>query len=393
MSIFRFTLVWIFCSYAILATEKNPEKSQKTSIKDQHKDKSPNIPSKPKSVSRMEYDRLENKEYISLTRFKEIAKNSKIDLDPLLLTVNVIHGKKKVRFQVDSKFYAGDGEIYPLDYAPVYHKNDVYMPRQLVEELFTELGLTIRYKFEEKNVAVQEDEKKVNSGGGLDFIVIDPGHGGKDPGAFGVSSVMEKKITLEVSTYVSEFLKQEFPGVKIYMTRNRDNFVSLEKRSDIANEKLKKDNFGIFISFHCNSTLAQSVHGYEIFYLSQNPGSEEDRKVMMRENDLVSTGDPEIGMIESYLLNSQILAESKMLARQLNRTLMTQLSGHVSSRGVRKADFRVLRKSLMPAVLVEMGYISNSGEASVLQTGEYKKKLSGALSAGIKNFIKYRPKM
>jgi len=366
--IFKIGLVYSLLSFVIFSNEK-------------------------KSENHIAYDTINHKEYISLNRFRKVAKNVHIDFNRLLLTVEVIHKKKMVRFQVNSKFYYSDGGMYPLDYAPVYQKNDVYMPRTLVEDLFTELDLSISYKFDNKKVTVREESHKMRSNAGIDFIVIDPGHGGKDPGASGTSSAIEKKITLDVSEYLNKYLNNEFPGVKIYMTRSRDNFVSLEKRSDIANKKLNKENFGVFISLHCNSTLSQNVHGYEVFYLSQNPGSEEDRKVMMRENDLLSSGDPDIGLIESYLLNSQILAESKTLARQLNRSLMTELSGHVTSRGVRKADFRVLRKSLMPAVLIEMGYISNTAEASVLQTDKYKLKLANAISIGIKNFIKFKPKM
>jgi len=346
-----------------------------------------------KNESRLEYDKLEGGEYISLQRFKSVVKHTRVDFDPILLTAKIIHGKKTLRIQVDSKFYAVGDDLYSLEFAPVYHKNDIYLPRPLVEEVFTELALPVSYKFEKKNITVVDEPKMDVKINGIDFIVIDPGHGGRDPGASSGTSVIEKKITMEVAEYLDDLLKREFPGVRIYMTRHKDVYVALEKRADIANDHLEKNNFGIFISLHCNATLERGIHGYEVFYLSQNPGSEEDRKVMMRENDLVSSGDPDIDSIESYLLNSQILAESKMLARQLNRTLMTELSGQVSSRGVRKADFRVLRKSLMPAVLIEMGYISNSDEAAVLQTGRYKKNLGDAISSGIKNFIKYRPKM
>lgn len=347
----------------------------------------------PETLNRITYDRIDSREYISLTQFRKVAKNTKTDWDPLLLTLKIRHGRKIVKMQVDSKFYISNGEQYPLDFAPVFQKNNLYIPRPLVEELFTDLAIPVSFRFDDKSITVREETKSKKALSGLDFIVIDPGHGGKDPGAFSVNSVMEKKIALEVSTYINSYLKKEFPDIKIYMTRYKDEFLTLEKRSDIANEKLGNQRFGIFISFHCNSTLQNNIRGYEIFYLSQNPGSEEDRKVMMRENDLVASGDPEIGMIESFLLNSQILAESKVLARQLNRTLMTELKGTVVSRGVRKADFRVLRKSLMPAVLVEMGYISNASELKVLQTDSYKKKLAISIANGIRKFIKYTPKM
>ena len=341
----------------------------------------------------LKYEHIAQKEYISLHKFRKLARNVDVKTDPLLLTAEFVYQKNSVRIQVDSNFYISNGDQYPLEYPPVFYKNEIYLPRALVEELFTDLGLSVKFNFSKENLFVKQESAPEKTRLNLDFIMIDPGHGGKDPGAFGITSVMEKKITLETSVYLYKYLKREYPGLKVYMTRYNDEFIPLETRSEMANKKIKADDFGIFLSIHCNSALQPRVSGYEIFYLSQNPGSDEDRKVMMRENDLVSSGDPEIGLIESYLLNSQILAESKMLARQFNRTLLTQLKGLVSSRGVRKADFRVLRNSLMPAILLEIGYISNNKEVSVLNSEKFKEELAKAVSAGIRNFLKYRPKI
>jgi len=328
---------------------------------------------------------------LSFDELKKNIQNAQFSWNPLLLTAQIKHEKNEVRFQVDSSFYISNGDQYSLEYPPVFDSGNLYIPSALAEELFTGLGLPVHYSFQKKKVQVKSEKSGNTPNGSLDFIMIDPGHGGKDPGAFGVSGVKEKDITFEVSRYLQNYLKKEFPLLKIYITRDRDSFIPLERRSDMANTKLKGNSFGLFISIHCNSALQKSVHGFEIFYLAQNPGSDEDRKVMMRENDIVSSGDPDIGTIESYLLNSQILAESKVLARQLNRTLMTEYGNMIVSRGVRRADFRVLRKALMPAVLLEIGYISNDHEVQVLQSEAFKKNLASSLSKGIKNFIKYRP--
>jgi N-acetylmuramoyl-L-alanine amidase len=330
-------------------------------------------------------------EYISLGNFKNLNKKIEVNWNPLLLTAELHYGKNKIRFQADTRFFVSNSDAYSLKDPPVFYKNDLYLPRELVEEIITELSIPVNFKFEEKNLKVQEDKPVHRAKAGLDFIMIDPGHGGKDPGAFGFSRVMEKDITIKTSLYLYEYLKKQFPGVKIYISRQSDTFVSLEKRSDIANKKLNRNGLGIFISIHCNSTIQRNIHGYEVFYLSQTPGSEEDRRVMMRENDIISAPEPEISMIESYLLNSQVLSESKMLARQINRALLTQMDGVVSSRGVRKADFKVLRRSLMPAVLLEIGYISNKNEAEVLQSSKFREKLAVGISEAINNFIKKRP--
>ena len=344
----------------------------------------------PSKLENIRYERIDKKEYISLHTFKSIERNIRVNWDPLLLTAQIIHGSHEVKLQVDAGFFISDGQQYPIEYPPVFYRGKIYLPKPLVEELFTELKIPVKYKFDTQKIYVQKDTQ-THKPGGLDFIILDPGHGGKDPGAFGVTSVKEKKITLDVALHVFQYLKKAYPGTKIYLTRDRDKFISLEKRAAMANQKLGSHNFGIFISLHCNSTLQSSVKGYEIFYLSQNPGSEEDRKVMIRENDNLSSGESSIAILESYLLNSQILAESKMLARQFNKAFMTDLKGFVISRGVRKADFHVLRKSLMPAVLVELGYISNSSETTVLQTDLFKDKISKSISNGIGNFIRNKP--
>ncbi len=338
--------------------------------------------------------------YVSLDEFLKASDKFKSEWNPLTLKLDITYEEKLVRMEIGAPYYISDGYQYQLQYGPTIQNNVIYLPRELVEELFTEFQLPIQYRFKENKVATipkaapTADQKKspdiAPRKAKLDFIVIDPGHGGKDPGAFGVSSIQEKEITLKVSQHLYYHLKKAFPETSVYITRFDDRFITLEGRAEIANRKLEKHGFGIYISIHCNSALTNKVHGYEIFYLAQNPSSEEARQVMLRENALVN-GEGEVALLESFLLDSQLIAESKVLARQMDGAFRGELNGTVSSRGVRRADFAVLRHSLMPAILLEMGYISNSAEANMLQSKKFRDKLSAGVEEGIREFMKNRP--
>lgn len=346
------------------------------------------------AATTLKFKYIQGKKYIGLKELKSINHSLKVNWNPLLLVLELRHKNHSVRMKADEKFFISQGTQYPLQSPPLNRQGEFYLPEENLEEILTELGLPVHYRIKKEGVLFKNDPPKntpKSSGGRLEFIMIDPGHGGKDPGAFGQYSAVEKKITLDVSLYLYHYLRKAYPQLHVYITRANDRFIALDKRSEKANQKLRGNNYGLFISLHCNSSLQSKVRGYEIFYLAQNPGSDEDRQVMIRENNNLDAGEADVGKIESFLLNSQILAESKMLARELNRTLLTQMKGVVVSRGVRRADFRVLRKSLMPAVLIEMGYISNSREVKVIQSQQYKERLARAVLDAVKNFIAHHP--
>lgn len=344
-------------------------------------------------VKGLSIETIDSKPYVRFKDFLNSTKGLRYQWNALRLEAEIIYHNKSVKIQLDAPYYISGSYQYPLDAAPVLYKNEIYLPRALVEELFTEFKLPLKYAFGDKRVDYKETPAirgplKVQ----LDFIVIDPGHGGKDPGAYSGKNLVEKKIVLDVGRYLYDYFKRAFPGTKIYITRYNDTFVTLKGRAKIANYKLQKDKFGIFISLHCNSSIVKRVHGYEIFYLAQNPTNEEARQLMMVENQYVS-GEAYVGRLESYLLDSQLISESKVLAREMNKAFMVYLNGMVSSRGVRRADFAVLRGVLMPAILVEMGYISNRREGGVLRSSKFRKQVAKGLEEGVRRFMKNRPGM
>jgi len=337
----------------------------------------------------IEYTTINSIPYLRLLDLKKIESAIKIDTDKLTLTSSISYHGKSVRIQADMNFFTtGDDIQYNITEPPVVYLKEIYISRSLAEEIFTELSLPAKYFFAGEGVELQVNELSDQRSQGFDFIVIDPGHGGKDPGAFGKGSTIEKEITLDLAKYLFFYLKKKFPGVRIYITRFDDSFVSLEGRSDIANRKLEKHSRGIFISIHCNATLQSSVHGYEVFYLAQNIQNEAERQTMMRENKVIQGGNPDVARFESYLYDSMLLYQSKMLAREVDRHFMEKMDTLVSSRGVKKANFVVLRNTIMPAILVETGYISNTNEAGVLKSSKYKEVFAEALANALESFIK-----
>lgn len=294
------------------------------------------------------------------------------------------------------------------DAYPVVRKNgEVFLPLamaiELSRKLFPELQVfragdyLVFDALEEKRnqsegVGKAGEEPKVSSGS-ISFVVIDPGHGGKDPGAIG-NGILEKEITLGVSRYLIGFLKKNIRGVVPKLTRTGDRFVELSTRTEIANRMLTGDKNGIFVSIHVNASLSPKITGFETYFLSPNPTNEEARATSTIENNVIvmENGNhrkkyDDVEYVEALMLNTQIQKESSMLAHQIQKYLGKEVD-EAKSRGVKKADFYVLRGSLMPAVLVEIGYISNAREAKSLRNPNYQKKIAEGIGRGILHFIR-----
>jgi N-acetylmuramoyl-L-alanine amidase len=227
----------------------------------------------------------------------------------------------------------------------------------------------------------------------IGFIVIDPGHGGKDPGALGRGGVREKSITLGISKLLSSLLKSKLKGIKIILTRKRDRFIELSKRTEIGNRYLKKYGNGIFLSIHVNASISPKISGYETYFLSQNASNEDARNTAALENNVIVLEDRskskkygDIDYIEAMMITTQIQKESSLLAASIQNGMSGKVK-NFKSRGVRKADFFVLRGALMPAVLVEVGFITNSKELRFLKKTSHRRKIALGISDGIVRFI------
>ncbi|MCS6985412.1 MAG: N-acetylmuramoyl-L-alanine amidase [Leptospiraceae bacterium] len=310
--------------------------------------------------------------------------------DPLTLIGEIHYQKKYIRLLPYENFYTVNSVVVPIEKPAIIQEGSLYFSAELFEEILGELSLPIRYRFRGKKIQLEKAEPLPQLRGEIPtVIVLDAGHGGHDPGAFGYQGVREKDITLKVTKFLGFHLKSAFPKTKIVLTRRKDTFLPLEKRSSIANKFYSDRYRTIFISIHCNATLSPLIHGFEIYHLAINPTNMANRETELRENLLV--GEEKIRELTSRLVHAQIQYESKLLSRSLEKIMQKELQGLVSSRGVRKADFAVLRYALMPAVLIELGYISNPREAQLLLSERYLNALAKALEMGIRLYSENLP--
>ncbi len=228
----------------------------------------------------------------------------------------------------------------------------------------------------------------------IGFVIIDAGHGGKDPGAIGRKGLHEKKITLGVARRLESYLKSNLKGVSIVLTRRSDTFIELATRTKIANSHLREKENGVFISVHVNASISPRISGFETYYLSQNPSNDEARATAALENNVVVLEEKshrksydDVEHMEAFMLTAQIQRESALLAECIQSGIDRSTS-EFKSRGVRKADFFVLRGSLMPAALAEIGYITNPREAQHLTKAAYQEKVARGIGEGLVSFIK-----
>ncbi len=215
-------------------------------------------------------------------------------------------------------------------------------------------------------------------------IVIDPGHGGRDPGARGQHGTEEKDITLKVALKLRDLLRQQ-QGIRVLMTRERDEFVELEDRAKFANGQ----EADLFVSIHVNSHPQRSVKGIEIYHF----GEAKDQRaleVAARENGtpLNNTG---VGWeyLVADLLAAKKIESSLELAWTAKEAMVTNLNGHYDlvDHGVKTAPFYVLRFTSMPSILAEIAYISNSAEEELLRNSHFTTRVAEALMEGIKSFL------
>lgn len=223
--------------------------------------------------------------------------------------------------------------------------------------------------------------------GKIHTIVIDPGHGGHDPGALGTRGTREKDVVLKVSLLLGEMIKQRMPDVNLVYTRSDDRFINLYERGRIAN-RAKGD---LFISIHSNAHRTQQPNGAEVYFLGL-ARSEDALEVMMKENSVIALEDPatrtreltdeEIILYE--LTNTAYISNSQYFAALIDGQFKSNAKRR--SRGVKQAPFIVLYHASMPSVLVELGFLSNPTEELYLRSVNGQKALAESIFLGLQNY-------
>ncbi len=215
-------------------------------------------------------------------------------------------------------------------------------------------------------------------------IIVDAGHGGKDPGAMGRSGVKEKNVVLDIAKRLKRRLEDR--GFEVIMTRNSDKFISLEERARIA-ARAKGD---LFLSVHANANRSRSINGTEVYYardsaqaLKSNEIFEKNCKLYFSQLSMAKNSPP-VEQILTAILSQNKQFESQKLAQHLSKNTLDD--GETKSRGSRMAGFYVLKNTSMPAVLVEVGYLTNKSEETLLKTSSYRQKIAEMLAKGIADY-------
>ena len=227
----------------------------------------------------------------------------------------------------------------------------------------------------------------------VDVVVIDPGHGGKDPGNVGTGryKTTESDVALKVSKLLGKYIKDAFPDVKVMYTREDDRFIELKERCEIAN-RAKAD---VFISIHCNANDSHDPHGTETFVMGLHK-TEANLKTAQRENSSIlmeedhelkyegfDPKDPE-SIIHLSLRQNAYMMQSTDLAGAIEKQFKERVGR--TARGVKQAGFLVISYTTMPAVLVELGFLTNNSEEDFLQSEQGQDYMASAIYRAFKEY-------
>jgi len=311
----------------------------------------------------------------SIAKLEDTSKQIKID-DGVVKTVRTAQFNEEITRVVFDLYQESKYELFSL-----------IEPDRVVIDIFksgeeTAISETLSTKPEGKPAPGLEIT-------GKRVVIIDPGHGGKDPGAINrTTGLKESEVTLGIALYLEKLLKGA--GIPTYLTRSKDEFVYLEDRTNFANQK----NGFVFVSLHANSVLnpRPSAEGIETFVLSSQYIGASARDVADREN-IASRAHPELdtdlAKIIADLEESANIKYSLDFAEIVQKKLVNYLK--LEDRGVKQAPFVVLKGANMVAVIVEVGFISNPKEEKLLKTDKFRENAAQALFEAIKYYIENTP--
>jgi N-acetylmuramoyl-L-alanine amidase len=222
----------------------------------------------------------------------------------------------------------------------------------------------------------------------VDCVVIDPGHGGKDPGAVGPTGLQEKEVTLDIALRLKQLIEKN-TNLKVILTRQDDSFIGLNDRTRLANQKQGK----LFISIHCNAVKSGGAGGFETYFL-RPARNQKAMEVALRENSVIKYEDSHNQYQdlteENYILlamaQSEFVRESEALAGIVQTKLRSNTG--LKDRGVDQAGFYVLVGASMPAILVETAFLTNKNEEKLLRTKKFRQQVAQALFESAVEFMK-----
>ena len=336
----------------------------------------------PEIIKTVEIDSIE---YFNVYELNKTFKaNISDDLLDQRLNVNIY--SEQLIFLLDSSFLQHGSDYFNMTHNVIQQDGKYFLPVVFLTDLLPQIFSNLMSWEKDKLIARTPVDNSIKR------IVLDPGHGGKDPGAVGYSKKnFEKNIVLELALKLKKKLEQQL-DVIVLLSRDKDEFVSLQQRTKFANE----NSADLFISLHCNAHRNSKINGIEVYYLS-TAKTDEARAVETMENQVVYEYEggkeavkkyDDLAFILADMAQSEHLEESYNLGANLQSALVSATKAY--DRGVKQANFYVLRGAFMPSVLLEFGFLSNKEEEKKLINSSYQEKLIDSVFIGIKDFkMKY----
>ncbi len=344
-----------------------------------------------------EINTIQNKNLFSVNDFIEIT-NSKNFINNKTQKAVFYVDNKKIKISNQITFIEIEDNLFQLSSEVVYENDIYYLPTESFFGIIQNLSDSSSIKYTNSEIrftSIFADKKIVKENVDLrserekwEFktIVIDAGHGGKDPGAVGYRGTKEKDIALDVAKRLEKKLSKNM-NVKIIMTRDEDVFLRLSERTKIANES----NGNLFISIHTNAAEDRRASGFETFLIGPNK-NEAAVRVAARENavlELEGTTGKKLtneDLIQATIAQSAFASKSEQFASMVQKEIKKRVQSR--DRGVKQAGFYVLMGASMPNVLVELGFISNPSEEKKLRSPQYRDQLATAIYRAVEQYQK-----
>jgi N-acetylmuramoyl-L-alanine amidase len=343
-----------------------------------------------------EVNTIKNKKFFSVNDFIEVT-NSRKYINNKTQKIVFYVDNKKIKITSQITFIEIEDNLFQLSEKVVNKNDNYYVPTESFFYIIQNLSDSSSIKYTDNEVrltsisTIKEPLKSVDLRSEKEkwefkTIVIDAGHGGKDPGAVGYRGTKEKDIALDVAKRLEKKLSKNM-NVKIVMTRDEDVFLRLSERTKIANES----NGNLFISIHTNAAENRRASGFETFLIGPNK-NEAAVRVAARENavlELEGANNKKLtneDLIKATIAQSAFASKSEQFASMVQKEIKKRVQSR--DRGVKQAGFYVLMGASMPNVLVELGFISNPSEEKKLRSPQYRDQLATAIYRAVEQYQK-----
>jgi len=294
--------------------------------------------------------------------------------DAVANTVILRKDARQVNLRLGDKLVLVDGAPQQLEYPVDIYRGIIVVPARFKEKILDNV-----FKAVYPRAAVVPEFLKIKK------IVLDPGHGGKMPGAIGKGGLREKDVNLDIAKRLKKLLEAQ--GIEVILTRAYDKDVPLAKRAKIANDT----NAGLFLSIHSNANRVRKLKGFEVYYVSPSlsdnqraASAAETGRLPVDASSLAGRPSKDLQVILWEMVYTSGRAESIEIARAICRDAERNLG--VAILGIKGARFEVLKKANMPAILVEVGFVSNRDEERKLKNGFYRQQIAEAIAQGVQDY-------